>query len=103
MKSKILTLIIGILIGAIIATGGMYAYININYGTPDTVDENSSDGFQGGNGEAPEMQSGEDGEMPEKPDGDGEMPSDMPNGGDEQSSEQSDGDGDESSEDTSEQ
>ena len=72
MKNKILTFIIGALVGAIIATLGFYMYSKNN--------TNEFKGGQGGsgmsqNGERPGMPSGMSGDFdgqtpPEKPDGD---------------------------------
>jgi hypothetical protein len=71
MKNKILTLIIGILIGAIITTIGFLVYNKIivkNSSRPDMVQMDE-------NGQMSEPPSGENGEVPEKPDGDnGEEP-----------------------------
>jgi hypothetical protein len=79
MKSKILTLIIGILIGAIIATAGFLIYNK-------TIAKNSSDQPEmmqmDGNGQMGEPPSGDNSDVPEKPDGDnGEAP-EKPDGDD---------------------
>jgi hypothetical protein len=82
MKSKILTLIIGILIGAIITTIGFLIYnktVAQNSNQPEMMqmDGNGQMGnpSNGNNGEAPTKPDGDDGETPTKPDGDnGEEP-----------------------------
>lgn len=89
MKDKIIFLIIGILIGAIITTLGFYVYIkSVSDNTGGQMemtqmDENSTPPEQsdGNMEEPPEMQNGDDGEEPpEKPDGDdGEMSDDENN------------------------
>lgn len=59
MKNRILTFVIGVLVGAIVATVGFYCY------SKNAKPMNM-------NGQMPEMmQRGEDGQMPEKPDGEG--------------------------------
>jgi cell division protein FtsN len=81
MKGKILTLIIGILIGAIITTAGFLIYNKtVASSQPEMMqmDENGQMGKPDGeNGEAPEKPDGDNGEEPpSKPDGDnGEAPS----------------------------
>lgn len=85
MKEKILTLIIGILIGAILATAGFIVYDNVNDKKEDnTTNTSTSEEFNGGKGQRPgnfgndgNMPNFEDGEIPEMPNG--EMP-EMPNG-----------------------
>ena len=68
MKDKIMMFVIGVLVGAIIATGAFYIYTSTN-------DNNcSSDNTQMNGGQPPEMPNGE---PPEKPDGE---PPEMPNG-----------------------
>ena len=59
MKNKILTFIIGVLVGAIITTAGFLIYEKVN---------NNSSSMP--NGERPQMMEGENGGIPpEKPDG----------------------------------
>lgn len=59
MKNKILTFIIGVLVGAIITTAGFLIYEKVN---------NNSNSMP--NGERPQMMEGENGGTPpEKPDG----------------------------------
>ena len=79
MKDKILTLIIGILIGAIIASAGFVIYIKTNNtnkgpgsGTPPQMNQ-SQDGNQNG-GTPPTLPNGE---MPNNNDG---TPPELPNG-----------------------
>ncbi len=60
MKDKILLFIIGVLVGAIIATGAFYVYIK----TSNTTNT-SRMGMPGGN--PPSMPSGQNGEPPTKP------------------------------------
>ena len=95
MKDKILTLIIGVLIGAIITSLCFLVYEKSN--SSKNSNENEAKGFEQrdnskkgfGDGEIPEMPEGgmPDGEVPEMPDGEipngennGKMP-DMQNGG----------------------
>ena len=64
MKDKIILLIIGILVGAIISTGAFYVYTTTN------CSNTCSNNTQMGGGEPPEMQNGqnsENGQPPEKP------------------------------------
>lgn len=65
MKGKILTLFIGILIGAIVATTGFIIYNNVTRGNQKMMVEQMPDGMQMPGGEKP------DGEIPEKPEGEG--------------------------------
>ena len=76
MKDKIMLFIIGVLIGAIIATGAFYVYITtsnscsnqntvMNSGQPPEM----SNGQNSENGEPPEKPNGESGQPPEKPSG----------------------------------
>lgn len=72
MKNKILTFIIGVLVGAIITTAGFLVYENIN---------TNNNGMP--NGERPQMMENGNGETPpEKPDGEqgqmGGTPPEMP-------------------------
>lgn len=72
MKNKILTFIIGVLVGAIITTAGFLIYEKVN---------NNSNSMP--SGERPQMMEGENGKTPpEKPDGEQEQsngtPSEMP-------------------------
>ncbi len=72
MKNKILTFIIGVLVGAIITTAGFLIYEKVN---------NNRNSMP--SGERPQMMEGENGETPpEKPDGEQEQndgtPSEMP-------------------------
>ena len=70
MKNKILTFIIGLLVGAIIATAGFLIYSK-------SVKNNLSQPGMGENGQM--MQPGNMGEMLEKPDGtNGEEPPEKP-------------------------
>ena len=76
MKNKILTFIIGLLVGAIIATAGFLIYnkiISNNSKQPEMMQMN-------GNGQMGEPSNGNMGEPPEKPSGDnGEEPPEKPN------------------------
>ncbi len=57
MKDKVMIFIIGVLVGAVIATGAFYAYTKINGSNSNQMSGNKP----------PEMPSGENGEPPEKP------------------------------------
>jgi hypothetical protein len=77
MKGKILTLIIGILIGAIIATAGFLIYFKTTSndseqnGTMQMDGNGPMGGFNGENGDAPEKPDGDNSEEPPtKPDED---------------------------------
>lgn len=77
MKNKILTFLIGVLVGAIIATAGFLVYQKIN--TNDTPGE-MRQSMEGEGGDAPQdMPEGEQG-------GNGETPPDKPDGEDEDTS-----------------
>ena len=68
MKSKILTFIIGVLVGAIIATAGFFIYNKVN-----------RKNRMGANGERPGMMQRGDGETPpEKPNGEQENEQEKP-------------------------
>ena len=72
MKDKIIMFVIGVLVGAIIATGAFYIYTTVT----DSCNC-SSDNSQMNGGQPPEMPSGqgnENGQPPEKPDGDNNEP-----------------------------
>ncbi|MBQ2917116.1 MAG: hypothetical protein IJE59_02945 [Clostridia bacterium] len=75
MKGKILTFIIGLLVGAIIATAGFLIYsktVANNSNQPGMIEMN-------GNGQMGGQQPGNMGEPPEKPSGDnGEQPPTKP-------------------------
>ncbi len=62
MKDKILLFIIGVLVGAIIATGAFYVYIKTS---SNSTNNTSQMGMPGGN--PPSMPSGQNGEPPAKP------------------------------------
>lgn len=100
MKEKIFMFIIGLLVGAILATGGFYIYQknNNNEESTNTTTENKIEQFddRGGRGKMPgsfedgemldfdrEMPEDFDGEMPEREDG--EEPPELPDGVDEDS------------------
>ncbi len=72
MKDKVLMFIIGLLSGAIIATGIFYIYLATN-NSNNTDDNNTQMQMHGG--QPPEMQNGQ--QPPEMPDG--QQPPDMPN------------------------
>ena len=61
MKDKILLFIIGVLVGAIIATGAFYVYIK----TSSSTNDSSQMGMPGSN--PPSMPSGQNGGPPAKP------------------------------------
>ena len=73
MKDKILLFIIGVLVGALISTGGFLIYTNVadsNSCNPENMRMNDGNrpGDMGGfKGERPEMPNGENGEPPEPP------------------------------------
>lgn len=73
MKKSIVTFIIGLLIGAIIATGGFYAYTKLS--------SNNNAISSSMQGQPPEMPGGDNSNQPpEKPDGgDSNQPPQMPN------------------------
>ena len=74
MKDKILLFIIGVLVGAVLATGAFFIYTKVS--TPSFNDRQMQGGPQFS------MQEGQNGEMgqpPEKPDGES-MPGDMQQG-----------------------
>lgn len=81
MKEKILIFIIGLLVGAVLATGALYIYNNKS-GSCNCSNQNSQ--MNGGqpqgmpNGEPPEKPDGENGEPPEKPDGENGNPPEKP-------------------------
>ena len=60
MKDNIIIFVIGVLVGAVIATGAFYVY---------TISNNNSSNAQTTqmNGQPPEMPSGQNGQPPEKP------------------------------------
>ena len=60
MKDKIMLLVIGILLGAVIATGAFYAYSKSN-----TCDNSSN--MQMNGGQPPEIPNGNNGQPPEMP------------------------------------
>ena len=70
MKEKIFVFIIGLLVGAILATGGFYIYQKNNKAevvSGNSSSENQTKEFDGqGDMEPPELPNGE---MPQKPDG----------------------------------
>ena len=77
MKDKIILFVIGLLVGAVIATGAFYVY------TTTTNSCNSSNqNTKMISGQPPEMPSGRQGERrepPEKPNGENEQSSEKPN------------------------
>ena len=68
MKDKIMVFIIGLLLGAILATGAFYLFVN------NSNDCNQSSQMTGG--QPPEMPDGQT--PPEKPDGENGQPPEMP-------------------------
>ena len=67
MKDKILTLIIGILIGAVITVGGFFIYEKVS---GNNSNNNGMPSMNGGNGQMQGGPGGNGEEPPEKPDGD---------------------------------
>ena len=63
MKDKLMMFVIGVLVGAIVATGAFYIYTSTN--SNDFRDNN----MQMNGGQPPELPSGQNGQPPEKPDG----------------------------------
>ena len=70
MKDKIIFLIIGFLVGAIVSTGAFYIY-NTTVGRCDCSNQMNG-------GQPPEMPSGENGQPREKPDGENGQPPEKP-------------------------
>ncbi|MBR5662794.1 MAG: hypothetical protein IKX00_03990 [Bacilli bacterium] len=62
MKDKFMLFIIGLLLGAVIATGAFYVYSKSNKCDCSNTTSNTSN-----NGQPPEMPSGQNGQPPEKP------------------------------------
>ena len=75
MKEKIMIFIIGLLVGAVIATGSFFVYSKV---TTCNTTNNSQIGMPGGN--PPSMSNGQNnnGEPPEKPDGENGEPPEKP-------------------------
>ncbi len=76
MKDKIVLFIIGVLVGAVIATGAFYIYT-----TTSNTCNNSNQNMHMNGGEPPEMPSGQNSgntQPPEKPDGENSQPPEMP-------------------------
>ena len=69
MKDKIMVFIIGLLLGAVIATGAFYVYTKTS-----TKCECSTQNV----GEPPQMPNGQNGTPPEKPDGESGNPPEKP-------------------------
>ncbi len=67
MKDKIITFVIGLLVGAVISTGAFYIYT-----TTSKCDCSNQNALMNG-GEPPEKPNGENGQPPEKP-SDGSLP-----------------------------
>ena len=72
MKDKIILFIIGVLFGAVIATGAFYVYTTTNNNS------NSCQTMQMSGGTPPEMPNGNNGTPPEKPSGENGEPPAMP-------------------------
>ena len=66
MKDKIIFLVIGFLIGAIVATGAFYLY------------NKSNNNIQMNGGQIPQLPNGQSGEPPEKPNGENTEPPEKP-------------------------
>ena len=76
MKDKILLFVIGVLVGAVIATGAFYIYT-----TTTNSCECSSNNFQMNDGQPPEIPNGQNSESkepPEKPSGESKEPPERP-------------------------
>ena len=73
MKDKIIIFIIGVLVGAVIATGVFYIYTTTN-------SNKNTESTQIYGGQPPKMPSGEMGEPPEKPNGEMGEPPEKPSG-----------------------
>ena len=71
MKDKIMIFIIGILVGAVSATGAFYIYSTNKSDKCSNIIEREG-------GEPPEMPNGQNGQPPEKPDGENGQPPEMP-------------------------
>ena len=90
MKNKILTFIIGLLVGAIITTAAFYIYLRLNKNENNTGVNNQTEqmGMPGEMGQPPEMQNEENGSTdgntterktpPAKPDGENSDDSSRP-------------------------
>jgi hypothetical protein len=72
MKDKIMLFVIGVLLGAVIATGAFYVY------TKATNSCNSNNIEMSGPPEMPNGQNNENGEPPAKPDGENGEPPEKP-------------------------
>lgn len=69
MKNKIITFIIGVLVGAIIATGGFFIYQKMNHPKGMPNGDRPEGMMERGDGETPpEKPDGEKGEPPDKKD-----------------------------------
>lgn len=64
MKDKIILFVIGVLVGAVIASGAFFIYTKTNNSNNCNIENTQMNG-----GTPPEMPSGENGQPPEKPDG----------------------------------
>lgn len=74
MKDKIMIFVIGLLVGAVLASGAFFIYTKTNSTNCDTQTTQMNGGTlpempNGENGQPPEMPNGENGQPPEKPDG----------------------------------
>ena len=65
MKDKIMLFIIGLLTGAVLATGAFYAYSKINSSNNNQTSMNGGTPPSMPNGQTPELPSGENGQPPE--------------------------------------
>ena len=72
MKEKIMLFVIGILVGAVIATGAFYIYTTTN------SNDCNNQTTQMNGGIPPELPSGQNGQPPARPDGENEQPPEMP-------------------------
>ena len=71
MKEKILLFVIGVLVGAVIATGAFYIYSK-------NTNNCSSNNTQMNGGQPPEMPNEQNGQPPEMPNGQGGQPPQKP-------------------------
>ena len=73
MKDKIIVFVIGVLVGAVIATGAFFIY------SKSSCNSNNGQGGPGGN--PPSMQNSENGQPPKMPNGENGQPPELPNNG----------------------
>lgn len=87
LKDKIIIFIIGLLVGAVIATGAFFVYTKAT--TTCNTNNNNQMGMPGGNPPSiPNGQNSENGQPPEKPDGENGQPPEKPSDSNTQDSNQ---------------